>query len=148
MYQIVNRDFAQTIGGVVAKDAAELRIGLLGKLDSSGEVDLCTSDDVPSGVVVTNRTQIYRPTDAYAADAESVTLLNGHLQVVADASFFEAASLPSFGANLYTGTGGLMHTSGAASGFIGKVIRTGIDMRAVPNTTKNLVMCELHIASA
>lgn len=142
-FQILNPDQQDWDGRYVAKDASELRNGILAKINSSGELDQCGAGDTPSGFVITSRTLVYAPTTVYAAAGEPVTLVRGaNVRFEADVYSFSAGALPVFGDNLYTGANGMIAVnSGAAAAFIGKCIGTS-DVRSAPNTTKDTVVCE------
>lgn len=141
-FQIVNPQNQEWLGGYTAKDASEIRSGTLVKINSSGQLDRCVADDAPDGFGWTNRTLVYSPESVYAAADEPVTLVRGaNLRFLADARQFIAGALPSYGAQLYTAAEGKMATTGAASGYFGKVIGSDT-IRAIPNTTASVVLCE------
>ncbi len=142
-FQILNPDQQDWDGRYTAKDASELRNGILAKIASGDELDACGAGDTPSGFVVNSRFLVYSPTTVYAAAGEPVTLVRGsNVRFEADVYSFAAGALPVFGDNLYTGASGLIAVnSGAAAAFIGKCIGTS-DVRESPNTTKNTVICE------
>lgn len=142
-FQILNASLAEWLGGYTAKDADELKIGLLAKITSDGKLDATTEGDKADGFAYTNRTLVYAPTSDYAAKDEAVTLVRGHVVALVDSSFFYNATLPGFGALLYTAGNGKMQTSGTA-GHLGKVIGTGDDIRTPPNTTKSVVKIAAH----
>lgn len=141
-FQVVDPARAHYVGGFTAKNASELCNGLLAKRNSDSSLQVATASDKPSGFVQDNRFNIYRPTDIYAAAGEPVTLIQGHVLALVDSTFFVGNALPAFDADLYSAAGGLMDTSGTNA--IGKVLKTGDDMRDAPNTTKNLVLIECH----
>lgn len=144
-FTIGNIEQCEVQGAYPAKDADELRTGLLGVL-TNGEIDLAiaTSKRRDVGIVISNRTLEYRPTSAYLGDAEPLGWVRGsNIMVMADSSYFVGGSLPSAGADLYTAAGGLMDTTGTNA--IGRV-RNVDNVRAIPNTTKNIVVCELDLS--
>lgn len=145
-FQIVNPDNQEWLGGYTAKNAAELRNGILCKINSDGTLQACGAGDVPSGFAINTESLnglTYRPTDIYSAAGAPVTLVKGsNVRFLADWSNFTTAALPTFGDNLYTGASGLIAiNSGAAAAYIGKCIGTD-DHRIPPNTTQDLVLCE------
>ena len=144
-FQILNPDQQDWDGQYAAKDANELRNGILCKITSAGKLDQCGAGDVPSGFAYTNRTLVYSPTTVYAAADEPVTLVRGAIvRFMADIYSFSAGALPAVGDLLYTGASGLIAiNTGAATAYIGKCISAGLDtIRAAPNTTLDVVECE------
>lgn len=145
-FSITNIDQCEVDGAFPAKDADELRTGLIGFI-TAGEVDLAgaSTSRKLAGFVITNRTLEYRPTTAYAGDAEPLGLVRGsNVKFMCDSSFFIGDTLPTAGADLYMAASGKMDVTGTVA--IGKVLGTD-DTRAAPNTTKNLVYCEASFAT-
>lgn len=142
-FQILNPDLQDWDGRFTARDASEIRNGILVTVTPSGDaLDACGAGDTPRGFAYTNRTLVSSPTTVYAAAGEPVTLVRGaNMRFVADLYSFSAGALPSVGDNLYTGANGLIATTGSAAGYFGKCIGTD-DVRSSPNSTQNLVVCE------
>jgi hypothetical protein len=145
-FSILNPSLVDWIGGYTAKNSNELRTGILVKINSDGTLQACTTGDKPDGFAFTNRTLVYAPTSAFAEAGESVTLVRGsNVRAVLDESFFYNATLPTFGALLYTAGNGLLTTSGSAGGYVGKVIGT-TNVRQPPNTVENLIEIEARFS--
>jgi hypothetical protein len=140
-FQVVDPDRAQYIGGFTALYSAMLCNGLLGKLNADGTVQPAVASDKATGFISDNRTLLYRPTDIYAAAGELVTLVSGTVQALAGSQFFIGNTLPAVGDPLYSAAGGKMDVTG--TNHIGRVIK-GETIRAVPNTTENVVLIDCH----
>lgn len=131
-----------------AKDADELATGLIGKIGDDGSIDLAGASDRRSdvGIVFTNRTLVYTPTDAYADDDEPVTLVRGaNVKFIASAEFFSGATLPTPNDDLYLAASGKLSTTGSIA--VGRVFGPADTIRSVPNTTKSVVRGELSLVT-
>jgi len=142
-FHLVNPGLQDWIGGFTPSTADTLKTGLLARISANGVLTVCTADNDPDGFVFTNRTQVYARADGYADAGEYVTLVRGrNVRALVDSSFFYTNTLPARNALLYTAGNGLMDTSGAAAGYVGKCIDSSPNVRSAPNTESNMVEIE------